>query len=66
MTATSSSWIRDEPPTTAGRYEVSPFQTVEMVSEATWDGKVWRYLSSGRECYIQKLAWRHQQQELAA
>jgi len=67
MTAgAQDSWTRGQQPAAAGVYEVSPFKAVEMVSEATWDGSRWRYLTDGRECYVQNLAWRRPQQELAA
>lgn len=65
-TPAPAEWIRDKQPAAPGRYEVSPFKTVEMVSEACWDGRVWRYLDSDRECYIQNLAWRYPDHAQAA
>lgn len=53
---------RGSMPEKADRYEIRCFQTVEMVSEAQWDGQVWRYLKDGRPCYFQNPEWRKSDQ----
>lgn len=59
MSEVEQAWNpRGTKPTEPTVCEIRCFHTVEMVSEARWDGRVWRYLTTGRECYIQTPEWR--------